>query len=287
MSRRDDPRAHHYIVDHVNPGTTIRRRVTVQNVATIRRQIAIYPAAATINKDRWDVAPDRTANELSSWISVDHDRLKLPPEQEATVLVTIAVPKNASAGERYAVVWAETASPGEGTVRQVGRAGIRIYLSVGPGGEPASNFTISDLTGTRTDDGTAMLTAQVRNTGKRALDLDGKLTLTDGPDGLSAGPFKVEAPTLALDATTTIHVPIGQQLPDGPWTAHLELGSGWTRRTATGRVTFTPPGAAPPTQANNSKSILIGGLAASGLVLTLLLGYTTRQRLRARQPLLR
>ncbi|AVT36550.1 hypothetical protein C6W10_08745 [Plantactinospora sp. BB1] len=283
VNRREDSRAYHYIVDHVKPGTTVRRRIVVSSASEIRREVAVYPAAATVDKATWVVAPDRTANELSSWVTVDRNRLDLDPDERATVWTTIRVPEDAAAGERYAVLWAQTAGLADSTVRHIGRAGVRIYLSVGPGGEPASDFTITDLTGTRAPDGTATLTASVTNTGKRALDLDGTLQLKDGPDNLNSGPFKVEAPTLALGATATVQVPIGRNTPDGPWTAKLELASGWTRRTATGQVTFTRPGAvAKP--ADRSRTVLLAGLAGSAIVLALLVGYAVHQRRRADRP---
>ena len=52
--------------------------------------------------------------------------------------MTIAVPRDAAPGERYGVVWAEVraAAPAAGGITQVSRVGIRIYLSVGPGGRP-------------------------------------------------------------------------------------------------------------------------------------------------------
>ncbi|MGX7676765.1 hypothetical protein [Plantactinospora sp. DSM 117369] len=239
----------------------------------------MYPAAATVDEDQWIVAPDRTANELSSWVTLDRDHHDLTPAKEATVWATIRVPENASTGERYAVIWAETPGIGDSTVRHIGRAGIRIYLSVGPGGEPPSDFTIKGLTGTRAPDGTARLTAQVTNTGKRALDLDGTLTLTNGPDDLTKGRFTVDAPTLALGAAAAIDVPVGKHIPDGPWTAKLELHSGWTRRTATAQVTFTPPTASrSDAGSDNTLSVLFGGLATSTLVLALFAGYAIYQR---------
>src|SRR5206468_3639121 len=110
----------------------------------------------------------------------------------ATVLVTIAVPRTASEGERYAVVWAQTSGPSTGAnVTQISRLGVRVYLDIGPGGEPASSFEITEVTADRTPDGTPRLTAQVRNTGARALDVTGTLTLSDGPGSASAGPFQV------------------------------------------------------------------------------------------------
>ncbi|MGK5672460.1 hypothetical protein ACSNOB_06410 [Micromonospora sp. URMC 106] len=284
VDRRDDTRAHKYIVDHVRPGTTIMRRVMVRNSSEVRRTVALYAAAANVGQKGFVLAPDRTENELSSWIRIAPAEEVLAPDEEAEALVTITVPRRAEAGERYAVIWAEVAGVDGRNVRNVGRAGIRVYLSVGPGGEPPSGFEIGPLTGGREKDGTPVLTAEVRNTGRRALDLAGELRLAEGPGGLSAGPVKVEAGTLALGGRATVRVALDRRLPDGPWAATLDLASGWTKRSATGQVSFGPVPVAAVTAVDRSGQVLTGGLATSGLVLVLFAVYAYRRRTRVRQP---
>ncbi|MBM0275657.1 hypothetical protein [Micromonospora tarensis] len=283
VNRRDDTRAHKYIVDHVHPGTTIRRRMVVKNDSEVRRRIDVYPASAEVTDNGFEFGPDRSENELSSWIRVDETQVVLGPDKEATIWVTIRVPEKAEAGERYAVVWAETAGRDGQTVKQVARAGIRVYLSVGPGGEPPSGFEVDELTGGRDAEGTPFVTAEVRNTGQRALDLAGDLWLADGPGGLSAGPVRAEAKTLPLDGRTTIRVALDRRLPDGPWQARLALASGWTKRTATGSVTF---GARPAVadRVDRSGLVLTSSAAGSLLVLLLFAAYTYRRRMRQPVP---
>ncbi|MEU4530979.1 hypothetical protein AB0F49_22390 [Micromonospora ureilytica] len=282
VERRADSRARKYIVDHVHPGTTIKRRIIVQNTSEVRRAIAVYAAAADVTTDGFVLAPDRTENELSSWIHVDDGKHQLDADQEAELLVTITVPAKAEERERYAVIWAEVSGDGGQTVRNVGRVGIRVYLSVGPGGEPVSGFEVGALTGSRTPDGTPVVTADVRNTGKRALDLAGELRLRDGPGGLSVGPVRSEAQTLALGGTTTVRVVLDRRLPDGPWTGKLDLASGWTKGDASGTITFGPVAAPVSDAADRSGQVLTGGLVASGLVLVMLVAYAYRRR--ARHP---
>ncbi|WP_329009147.1 hypothetical protein OG271_24120 [Micromonospora rifamycinica] len=126
----------------------------------------------------------------------------------------------------------------------------------------------------RTSYGTPVVTAEVRNTGQ--------LRLTDGPGGLSVGPVRAEADTLALGATTTVRVLLDPRLPDGPWNARLDFASGWTRRTATGTVSFSGHTATAATRADRSGLVLTGGLvAASTVVLLLFAGYAFRRRGRA------
>ncbi|WP_207914069.1 hypothetical protein [Micromonospora sp. KC213] len=198
--------------------------------------------------------------------------------------MTIEVPEKAEAGERYAVVWAEVSGVDGANIRNIGRTGIRVYLSVGPGGEPVSGFEVGPLTGGRTPQGDPYVTAEVRNTGRRALDLAGELWLTDGPGGLSVGPVKAEARTLPLGGTAVVRVHLDRRLPDGPWAAKLALASGWTKRTVTGAVSFGAAPAAAAAGKDRTDQVLAGGLVTSGLVLALFAVYVHRRRARFRQP---
>ncbi len=277
VNRRKDSRALHSIVDHVKPGTTFRRRVVVRNPSEVTGTFTVYPAAAGVDSSGFTIAPDGTPNELSSWITVKPTELRLAPATEAPVWVTIAVPEKASAGERYAVVWGQTVpnprlSP---SVHNVTRAGIRVYLSVGPGGEPPADFQISGIAGHRDKDGTPIVTATVRNTGQRALDLGGELRLSGGPGGLTTDPVKISGATLALEVTQTVVVRLDRLLPDGPWTVRLDLASGWTKRSATTRIDFS---GRPVVGAAWRTPALYGGLGGSALILTALFGYTLYRR---------
>ncbi len=203
--------------------------------------IVIYPAAATISEGAFVGAAAHTPNELSTWTSVLPGASDVPPGGHATATVTIAVPRNAPPGEQYGVVWAEThsAPPAGGGITQVSRVGIRVYLSIGPGGAPASKFTIDSLTGKRSPDGQPVVVASVHNTGGRALDMNGTLQLSVGPGGLIAGPFPANLGTsLAIGATEPITIMLDRRLPDGPWDALLTVRSGLVERSARATISF-------------------------------------------------
>lgn len=239
--RRHDPRASRYIVDHVSPGTTIHRRIQIENASDQIQHIEIYSSAATIQNGIFNPGIDRNPNELSSWVSVDHNALVLDPRSAAPVVASIAVPGAASRGERYAVIWAEVAAKPDasGNIGIINRVGIRVYLDVGPGGEPPSDFTIDKLTPGRTPDGQPEVVAHVHNTGERALDMNGTLSLSDGPLSMSAGPFAVElGTTLNPGDNVPVTVLLDKRLPNGPWQARLTLGSGLVERTVTATLTF-------------------------------------------------
>jgi hypothetical protein len=233
-----------YIVDHVPPGAVVKRRVEVSNSTASRRTISVYAAEAETRDGAFTFGAGRATNELTSWVTLDRPVLDLPAGGRALVAVTIRVPRSAAAGERYGVVWAETASPpaaGEG-VTVVNRVGVRLYLSVGPGGEPPSDFRVESVAASRAADGQPVVVAGVRNTGGRALDLTGSLVLSDGPGGLSAGPFPaLLGTTLALAEAKQVAVPLDKRLPDGPWRARLKLRSGFVKRVAEASLIFPPP----------------------------------------------
>jgi hypothetical protein len=268
VTARDDPRARLYIVDHLAPGTVIHRRIRVTNTTASTVHIGTYAAAATIDKGAFLGAAGHTPNDLSTWTSVRPRASDVPADGDVTATVTITVPRDAAPGEQYGVVWAETSSApsAAGGITQVSRVGIRLYLSVGPGGPPAANFTIDSLTAKRSPDGRPTVLATVHNTGGRALDMNGTLQLLAGPGGLNAGPFPANlGTTLAIGDTEPITIALDKQLPAGPWDARVTLRSGLLERKARATITFPD---------NGAWSSLY--LVIAGLVVLLLLGIAAR-----------
>lgn len=240
-NRADDPRARQYIVDHVAPGTTISRRVEVSNDTAETQVVQLYPAAGSIRDGNFQFGDGRAANDLTSWTTVDPTSVSPPSGGKSLATVTIAVPADASPGERYGVVWAElpAAVPPGGGIAAVNRVGVRIYLSVGEGSEPASDFGITTFEARRDAEGNPLVAATVHNTGGRALDLSGELRLTNGPGGLSAGPFEATlGTTLGIGQTEPVLVILDPAIPAGPWDARIVLRSGITEREATAKITF-------------------------------------------------
>ena len=240
-SRVDDPRAKLYIVDHVAPGTTITRRVEVSNRTDVPQAIQLYAAAAEVTGGSFRFSDGRKANDLTGWTVVNPANLSLRPGTTGLATVAIVVPARAAAGEHYGVVWAElrARAPTGGGIDAVNRVGVRIYLSVGPGGEPPTDFAVATLQARRAADGRPVVEATVRNIGGRALDLSGELRLTNGPGGLSAGPFNATlGTTLAPGQTEPVQVTLDKALPDGPWDARIALRSGATTREATATIIF-------------------------------------------------
>jgi hypothetical protein len=228
FSARADPRARLYILDHLHPGTVIHRLIEASNTTASTMPISLYPAAATIANGSFVGAAGHTPNDLSTWTSVSPGAADIRARGHLTARVTIAVPHDASPAEQYGVLWAETRSapPAGGGITEVSRVGIRLYLSIGPGGAPPSKFTIESVTAGRSPDGRPMVVASVHNTGGRALDMYGALQLSHGPGGVRAGPFPANlGVTLAIDDTDPSRSSLTGGYPRVP-------GMRWSRCTA-------------------------------------------------------
>jgi hypothetical protein len=238
---RTTPLARVYIVDQVAPGTTIRRRVEISNSTQYALPVQVYSAAAGLSHGRFAFAPGHRHNDISDWTSVSRQVLQLPPGARAFETVTVNVPRSATSGERYAVVWAQISAAGSasGGVRLVNRVGVRMYLSIGPGGALRTNFTIDSLTASRSRIGEPLVTAMIRNNGRRTIEIGGNLTLSKGPGGLRVGPLPATLTTaLAPGDTRPLTVRLDKRLPRGPWRAQMRLRSGLIHRGAVARITF-------------------------------------------------
>jgi hypothetical protein len=285
VAERGNPRAYKYIVDHVPPGTVMHRRIEISNESAQPQSVDVSAGSATVDHGEFIWADDSTGNELTSWISFDTRALRLRPWEKRPVTVTIAVPAIATGGEHFAVIWAAvTARPPDGGITAVNRVGIRIYLDVGPGGAPRSDFAIGDFTAARGTDRVPSLSVLVRNTGGRVIDVSGTLDLTDGPAGTRAGPVKADTTaTLRPGESGTVIFMLPADLPNGPWLADVNLASGAVRHAAQAPVTFPDPAGPPrvtsPFAAHRTAIIIAAGVAALAVATALLLIRRRRRQL--------
>jgi len=289
-SRQNDPRALAYVIDHVSGGTTFTRTLEVRNSTERPERISIYPAAADIVDGSFVVGDGRAENDLTTWVTVEPEAAQLAPGAATLVEVTFAVPADAPDGEHYGAIMAEVAPAGRSGGVAIGRrVGIRVYLSVGDGAEPASDFDIRSLAAGRQADRRPVVAAEVVNTGRRALDMRGELELREGPGGTSAGPFDVVVgTTLAAGDTAPVRVVLDEDLPAGPWTARITLRSGRLERQAEAVITFPDDAGAfaDPVEADDveRRRRIFGPIAAALIALLLAaLALYARERRRRRR----
>lgn len=287
VSEADNPRAMQYVIDHLMPGTTIRRRVEVWNKSESSLHVKMYPDAAHIADGSFTGDDGRTVSDLTTWTTLNEDSLDLPPGARAADTVTISVPDDAAPGERYAVIWAEVDTPGTSGVILANRVGTRIYLSVGGHNPPPSNFTVDTLTAQRDLSGRALVQAMVHNTGGRAIDLSGGLTLTEVSGALSAGPYPARlGTTLAPGQSEPVTIPVTDPVGAGPWKAKVELKSGLLDETYQAQITFpNSAGSAVPAAAQRALhgssdhlTLALGSGLAAALLAVAALTYHRHRR---------
>lgn len=282
----DDPRARTYIVDQLTPGTTVQRRVELSNTTGVVLNASVYSAAASITDGAFVGAEGRTANELSGWTTLSAETVDIPAGGVARVTATVTVPQDAAPGEQYAVIWTETSGGGDGAITQVNRVGVRMYVAVGGDNPLASAFTVDSMTASRDADGRPVVRGQVHNTGGRALDISGTLTMAAVSGSLNAGPYDaVLGTTLAPGESEPVAFTLADDIEDGPWDATIVLHSGLLTGTFDARITFPhDAGAAPavaahaePTSDHRLVLVLIV-LAVVLLAAVIYLGATRRRR---------
>jgi len=271
----DDPRARQYIVDHLNPGITIERRIEVSNSTSGPTTVQVYAGGAEITPGGFVGQPAGTQNDLSSWTSLSEGQLTIPAGGKVMDTVTVAVPADAAPGEQYAAIWVETAATNSGPIAAVNRVGIRMYVSIGGDNPPPTSFVVDTLTASRNDDGTAVLSAQLHNTGGRAIDASGSLTLTSTSGSLSAGPYAATlGTTIAPGDTEPVTVEITDDVAAGPWVARIEVTSGTHTESFEAEVTFPESGVGEAVPVEDDE-IPIWALVLSGTLVLLLAGGST------------
>jgi len=282
-SEANDPRALEYIIDRLAPGTVIHRKFAVDNLGSVPLHVSVYPAAATISNGTFQFDVGHTQNEMTTWVSVSQGALTLAPHSNATLVATVAVPRDAPSGSQYGVIWAQVSSSGAGNVKLVSRVGIRLYLSIGQGGAPPSNFTLGTPVASRTSAGVPVVHVPVDNTGGLALDVRGTLQLSGGPGSVSAGPFSASTiVSIAPGQSATDTFQLSSSLPNGPWQASFTMVSGLLTKTAKVTLDFSR---APATAARNPFPVVpvAAGVAVFILlVIAALLVTRSRRKMRAR-----
>ena len=244
VSAAHNPRALRYIIDYLAPGQAIHRRILILNEESRTAHFTVYPDAARIGHGLFTGDAGETRSELTRWITLKHGSLTLRPHTSALDMVTIRVPRAATRGEHYGVLWAQQVARGRSAhglrITEVARVGIRIYLAIGRGGAPPTRFVITSLTGHWSTGGQPLLVARVRNTGGRAIDLSGQARLTHGPGGTTAGPFRgQQIITLAPGQSADMTFAPGKALPPGPWLVRITLASGFTTRATQATIQLT------------------------------------------------
>jgi hypothetical protein len=147
-----------------------------------------------------------------------------------------------------------------------------MYVSVG-GTNPATSFTVNTLTGQRSSAGHPLVRAVVHNTGGRAVDFSGTLTLSAVTGGLTGGPYPAQlGTTLAPGQSEPVWFVLTDQVGDGPWNATVTLRSGLNQQTFRAQITFPhAPGTGPAAAVHPASSGISVVMVLTSAILVVLL----------------
>jgi hypothetical protein len=286
-----NPRALRYIVDYLPTGTVIHRRILIMNQEARTARFTVYPDAAQIASGLFTGDAGATRSELTEWIRVQHPTVTLRPGASVMDMVTLKVPRVATRGEHYGVIWVQQAAHVRAAngfgVNDVSRVGIRVYLAVGHGGAPPTNFTIASIAGHRSVKGRPSILVHVENTGGRAVDLNGTARLADGPGNSVAGPFRSQQIiTLAPGQSGNMTFAPPRSLPNGPWQARVTVVSGLTTSAAAATIEFAPLAAPHPGLSVMAwlGLSLVAAVAVLGVVAFIMARRSARRRRAAASP---
>ena len=105
-----NPRALRYIVDYLPTGTVIHRRILILNQEPRTAHFTVYPDAAQIRRESFTGDAGATRSELTSGSAYSTRRSPWAPGASVMDMVTIKVPRGATRGEHYAVIWVQQAA---------------------------------------------------------------------------------------------------------------------------------------------------------------------------------
>lgn len=229
-----DPRSERYVVDVVRPGTTFTRDVWVSNATGEDLDIDLDAGGALIEDDQLQLADDEPS-ELVDWIALDPATLPVPAGSSKVAAATFTIPDDAADGERYAVIWAQPRSDGDaerGTI-VVNRVGVRVYLMVSSDGEAHSDVVLTGVTPARTEAGAAQVGLALTNSGERALEVAGTVTLDDDVHADDPVGTIVGGVTIAPGHTAEARAVFAADVARGPWRARIVVSANGIERRAT------------------------------------------------------
>lgn len=170
-----DPRARAYVVERLEPGATVERRLEVWKEGAAPAEVALSVEPAAVVAGEFHIAPAVASDDLTRWARVEPPTADFTTGSRQTVLLTINVPADADPGVRYGVVWATVTDGAAGGLQVMNRVGVRIYLSVSAGDPLGEEVPVAGTAHARL--GTAPGAAPAASSGARASQLGPRLGL--------------------------------------------------------------------------------------------------------------
>lgn len=185
-----------YLAD---PGAVIKDAVTVFNFGSVQENFHVYATDAFNNNEgQFDVLPaDKKPSDVGTWVKFSQEGITVPPGKQATIPITITIPRDAAAGDHVGAIIASSPTSGTDALGNVvtfdRRTGSRMYVRVN--GPLTAELAVTNVDTTYDHSlsplgGTARVKYRIENRGN--VRLAGTATLS------VAGPFGIGEKKVAL-----------------------------------------------------------------------------------------
>ena len=215
----------------IEPGSELTDAIIVTNYDTAALDLSLYAADGyTTEAGQLDLLTlEEDSVEVGAWVTLDEERVEVPPGESVEIPFTLAIPDDATPGD-YAggVVTSLTQSPQEQGISVDRRLGIRMHVRVG--GDLVPTIAIDAMSAHYSGTfnpfaaGDATVTYTVRNTGNAILTAGQSISVS-GPFGMfPAGATGIErVPELLPGESWSMTVPVAGVLPTFLLTAEATL----------------------------------------------------------------
>jgi hypothetical protein len=113
----------------VKHASTSEEHMTVTNPGDSPVSVQVYAAPYSVQGEEYDPTFEKSGarNDIVRWITFEHSRYTLKPQESVDIKFTITVPESVPAGGQYAAIFAQSEQTGGEGINLAARAGMLLY----------------------------------------------------------------------------------------------------------------------------------------------------------------
>ncbi len=167
---RLDPNGGRWFVADLSPNESKTFQVELFNPTRVAHTVTLFLSDMSFDKNGNPFVTN-VATDVGKWGHFEHSTATIAPLKRETETFTLTAPKGADPGDHIGAVVAEQAATGAGSVKNVERVAVRLYVTLP--GDARKDFEIEKVTAARHSvffPRQLEITAQLRNTGRVRLE---------------------------------------------------------------------------------------------------------------------
>lgn len=258
-----------YFILKAQSGQALDDAIVVANPGTVSIKVNLYAVDSMSGQSGGAVymGNNDPRKDVGAWITLETNQVEVPPQQQATVKFTIAVPKDTRAGQHLGGIAAQLdrgtsagANQGQGAsfgITTVTRALTAVLVNVG--GDPGPPSLKINGAQMAEVDGLPTLTLALQNDGMTLVKAQGEVTMLD-PSGKPVLDNKIALDTLVPQTSITYPVQADPPATPGTYKVHASLDfGGATPAVFDGPVTITVQPTATPLTTGRTRATAVAG----------------------------